>query len=311
MVVAPLFAVRVVVVRSISAPPSAPASIRANDSNVRIAPARVLACRNCNLGQPSVDRQTAIGWNQKYAQSFCSGSVAVTLDKVRLRVQSYDVEGNMMGRTERPAPVVTLRSDNSGKPGGVLHTLTNPVIDNSQVADKDFTSTGYELAADTVYWVVLRRPSDTGRIAFVDTASNFEDFDTVVGWSIGDAYLLDIGSGWAQQTRRFYAMQMAVYASADSPSVSSPAFPDSDCDGTVDTYDLSVDENATAGTVVGRVGALDADGDSLTHSVGGTDAAKFNSVFDLDASTGVITVKSGASIDYEGAGRTPPAPRNS
>ena len=207
----------------------------------------------------------------------------------------------MMGRTERPAPVVTLRSDNSGKPGGVLHTLTNPVIDNSQVADKDFTSTGYELAADTVYWVVLHRPSDTGRIAFVDTASNFEDFDTVVGWSIGDAYLLDIGSGWVQQALRFYAMQMAVYASADSPSVSSPAFPDSDCDGTVDTYDLSVDENATAGTVVGRVGALDADGDSLTHSVGGTDAAKFNSVFDLDASTGVITVKSGASIDYEGA----------
>ena len=96
-------------------------------------------------------------------------------------------------------------------------------------------------------------------------------------------------------------MQMVVYASADSPSVSSPAFPDSDCDGTADTYDLSVDENATAGTVVGRVGALDADGDSLTHSVGGTDAAKFNSVFDLDASTGVITVKSGASIDYEGA----------
>ena len=45
VVVAPLFAVRVVVVRSISAPPSAPASIRANDSNVRIAPARVLACR--------------------------------------------------------------------------------------------------------------------------------------------------------------------------------------------------------------------------------------------------------------------------
>ena len=111
--------------------------------------------RVSNLGQPSVDRRMAVGSNEKYAQSFCSGSVAVTLDKVRLRVQSYDVEGNMMGRTERPEPVVTLRSDNSGKPGGVLHTLTNPVIDNSQVADKDFTSTGYELAADTVYWVVL------------------------------------------------------------------------------------------------------------------------------------------------------------
>ena len=33
--------------------------------------------------------------------------------------------------------------------------------------------------------------------------------------------------------------------------------------------------------------------------MGGTDAAAFNDVFDLDASTGEITVKSGASIDYE------------
>ena len=99
-------------------------------------------------------------------------------------------------------------------------------------------------------------------------------------------------------------MQMAIFASSDSPSVSSPAFGDSDCDGTVETFDLSVDENAAAGILVGRVAARDADGDSLTHSVGGTDAAKFNSVFDLNASTGEITVKPGASIDYERSDRS-------
>ena len=47
----PLFAVRVVVVRSISAPPSAPASIRANDARVRIAPARVLLSRKSRVGK--------------------------------------------------------------------------------------------------------------------------------------------------------------------------------------------------------------------------------------------------------------------
>ena len=46
VVAVPSLAVRVVVVRSWSAPPCAPASIRANDSNVRLAPARVVASRN-------------------------------------------------------------------------------------------------------------------------------------------------------------------------------------------------------------------------------------------------------------------------
>ena len=53
VVVAPLFAVRVVVVRSISAPPSAPASIRANDARVRIAPrARPSAGARATRGVP-------------------------------------------------------------------------------------------------------------------------------------------------------------------------------------------------------------------------------------------------------------------
>ncbi len=245
--------------------------------------------RVSNLGQPRVERHTSITPQAKYGQSFCSGSVAVTLDKVRLRVLSYEAEGNTMGYTNRPAPNVTLRADNSGKPGAVLQTLTNPVIEVA-ATEKDFTSSGYALAANTVYWVVLSRPASSGNFSFIDTASNAEDSDTIPGWSIGDAYLRDTGAGWVQ-TSQGYAMHMAIYASSDPPSVSSPVFADSDCDGTVGTYELSVNENAAADTVVGRVAALDADGDSLTHSVGGTDAAKFNSVFDLNASTGVITVK--------------------
>ena len=94
-------------------------------------------------------------------------------------------------------------------------------------------------------------------------------------------------------------MRMAIYASGDSPSISSPAFPDSDCNGTIDSYEFSVNENATAKHSRGVSDRPDLDGDSLTYSVGGTDAAGFKEVFDLDASTGEITVKSGASIDYE------------
>ena len=73
------------------------------------------------------------------------------------------------------------------------------------------------------------------------------------------------------------------------------------CNGNsnTDSYGFSVDENTSENTVVGTVAACEPHGDSLTYFVGGTDVAKFNEVFDLNASTGEITVKSGASIDYE------------
>ena len=74
------------------------------------------------------------------------------------------------------------------------------------------------------------------------------------------------------------------------------------CNGHSNTgsYGFSVDENTSENTVVGTVAACgDPHRASLTYSVGGTDVAKFNKVFDLNASTGEITVKSGASPNYE------------
>ena len=67
----------------------------------------------------------------------------------------------------------------------------------------------------------------------------------------------------------------------------------------LDSYAFRVNENTPTRTVVGTVAATDTDGDILTYSVGGTDAAEFNEVFALNTGTGEITVKPGASIDYE------------
>ena len=71
-----------------------------------------------------------------------------------------------------------------------------------------------------------------------------------------------------------------------------------------DSYEFSVNENTAPDTLVQSVVATDPDGDSLTYSVGGTDAATFEAVFALNTSTGEITVKPGVSIDYESAERT-------
>ena len=253
-----------------------------------------------NLGQPSSARYTVISPNHHYAQSFCTGSVATTLDKVRLYTISKSTDPNAMFYYGDPAPVVTIRSaDAWGKPGAVLHTLTNPVIDGSKDTAEDFTSSGFELAANTTYSVAIYQPSDSGHFAFVDTESTLEETEPQLGWTIGDQYmyLWDAGEGWTDTQRQGYIMKMAVYASGGLPSVSTPAF--TGCDGTISSYQFSVDENSTENTVVGVAAAGDADGDSMTYSVSGTGAAKFNNVFDFDTATGEITVKSGANIDYE------------
>ena len=252
--------------------------------------------RVSNLDQPSSARYTVISPNHHYAQSFCTGSVATTLDKVRLYTISKSTD---------PAPVVTIRSTDAwGKPGAVLHTLTNPVIDGSKDTAEDFTSSGFELAANTTYSVAIYQPSDSGHFAFVDTESTLEDTETQLGWTIGDQYmyLWNAGVGWTDTQRQGYIMKMAVYASGGLPSVSTPAF--TDCGDTRSSYQFSVDENAPEGAVVDVAAAGDADGDSLTYSVSGVGAAKFNNVFNLNASTGEITVRPGADINYESSDKS-------
>ena len=99
----------------------------------------------------------------------------------------------------------------------------------------------------------------------------------------------------------FAALTLAV---ATFMLVMTPATPALATDPTApsfgqDSYAFRVNENTPTRTVVGTVAATDSDGDILTYSVGGTDATEFNEVFDLNTSTGEITVKPGASIDYE------------
>ena len=176
--------------------------------------------RVSNLDQPSTARYTVISPNHHYAQSFCTGSVATTLDKVRIYTRSLAAVGNPMGVTPPPAPVVTIRSTDAwGKPGEVLHTLTNPVIDGSKDTAEDFTSSGFELAANTTYSVAIYQPSDSGHFAFLNTESTLENTETQLGWTIGDQYmyLWTADVGWTDTLRQGYIMKMAVYASGGLP----------------------------------------------------------------------------------------------
>ena len=66
-----------------------------------------------------------------------------------------------------------------------------------------------------------------------------------------------------------------------------------------DSETLNVDENVASGTVVGTISAIDEDGDRLFYSVSGTDEFAFKRVFTLGRHSGRITVRSGASPNFE------------
>ena len=176
-----------------------------------------------NLGEAPERRQRVtiiVGMGQAYAHSFHTGSTAVTLEKVRLYLRGLG-----------SAPAFTIRADNSGEPGRSLHALTNPTIDSLMSTHEDLTATGYVLAADTTYWLVLHRPWGSDNIRFgasiCDRLSTPEGETTgEVGWSLGEKLFLGLGSKWQVSPMGCRRMRMAVYASAlttSNQAANSPA----------------------------------------------------------------------------------------
>ena len=168
-----------------------------------------------NLGEAPEARQRSriiVGMGQAYAHSFHTGSTAVTLEKVRLYLRGLG-----------SAPAVTIRADSSGQPGRSLQALTNPTIDSLITTHEDLTTTGYVLAADTTYWLVLHRQwgSDNIRIdtSICDRLLTPEGVTTgEVGWSLGESLFFGLGSRWKVAPMGCRRMRMAVYASAQTSS---------------------------------------------------------------------------------------------
>ena len=125
-----------------------------------------------NLGEAEAERyqRTQFGaGTDGHAQSFTTGSTAVTLKKVRLYLRGR--RGPNPYRVASPS--VTIRADNPvlGEPGPTLHVLTSPTIDSSIATYEDFTSDGYVLAANTTYWLAIHNPLGSDFVSFSVTIS--------------------------------------------------------------------------------------------------------------------------------------------
>ena len=161
-------------------------------------------------------------------------------------------------------------NSNSNLPGSSLVTLTQPASLITGV--NEFTTSGIELAANTTYWVVVDSTGG-GSAQWEGTASDSED-STASGWSIADeSYDRSYdGDTWSSYTDPF---KFRVNGTAiGSITNSAPVF----TEGPSTTR--SVAENTASGQNIGApVTAMDADtSDTLTYTLGGTDAAAFGIV---------------------------------
>ena len=168
-----------------------------------------------------------------------------------------------------------------------MGTLTQPA--SLTLGVNEFTTSGIELATNTTYWVVVDS-NGGGSVQWEGTASDSEDSTTLSsGWSIADeSYDRPYdGDTWSSYTDPFKFR--AAGTAIGSPTNSAPTFNE----GTSTTR--SVAENTASGQNIGApVTATDTDtSDTLTYTLGGTDAADFGIV----RSSGQL--QTSAALDFE------------
>ena len=198
-------------------------------------------------------------------------------------------------------PSVALHSGwagNSGRrgnpPGAHLLTLTNPTsFDSSYSTPDDFTTTGYQLAPNTLYWIVVKKAvsESTGWFRFSATTSRELDDGGGYGWSLGRM----LSSWYGPMSQR---MRIAVSVDTASPSHRSARFPRSCEEVDYPSTESTAYTGTAANTIIATIAAADPDGDTLTYSLSGPDAEALDELFAFNTATGEIRVKDGVTVDY-------------
>ena len=177
------------------------------------------------------------------------------------------------GGSQNHAPVIT-----SGATGTVVeNAATSTVVYTVTATDPESDTLTYSLGGTDA--AAFNIDATTGEVKLNASA----DYETKTSYSI-NVIATDNGAG-ALSDSHAVTINVTNDPSDDPPGNSAPSIT-SGATGTVV-------ENAATSTVVYTVTATDPESDTLTYSLGGTDAAAFN----IDATTGVV--KLNASADYE------------
>ena len=228
----------------------------------------------------SADPTDATQWND-HAVSGTGVSTAIASltanTAYRVQVRATNAEGT--------GDWSSSGSGTTNSPTNNTPTVANAIPDQAATAGKAFS---YAFPANTF--------SDADNHTLSYTATQSDD-TALPGWLMFTA-----------SSRTFAGTPLAANAGTLSVKVTA----DDSNGGTVsDTFDIdvnrapafanatvmrAVDENSGAGANVGAaVSAMDADGDTLSYTLGGADASSF----DIGSSDGQLTVGMGATLDHE------------
>ena len=167
----------------------------------------------------------------------------------------------------------------------ILHQAGSATLrfnyDNAALSLKDYFGAGGAGRHLTIWAQTAGGRASFPASAVASAGGNYVNFNVPSG---ANALFAGIGSG----DRFILALTRPAKQSQTETANTPPTFP-------ADTTAREVAENSATGTNVGApVAATDADaGDTLTYTLGGTDAA----AFDIDGATGQIRIKS--ALDYE------------
>ena len=121
---------------------------------------------------------------QWLGSSFTTGSGSYNLESVTLLFRQ-NIAGDLF---------VRLYGNNSGVPGTLITTFTNPASLTTNVANNTFTlATSQALTASTTYWLVSGILSGSGTYSWGYTSSDSET--GLPGWTIGAGYVDSTNQG--------------------------------------------------------------------------------------------------------------------
>ena len=142
-----------------------------------------------NLGQPDGSAAASVFENYKSAQAFVAGPGLVgygyRFQGIRVSAQPTTV----FGTTRVPVVHVSLHSDDSGRPGSRLHTLTVPDGFASTAGYRDYTLSappGTVLRAGARYWVIFEVTDQTLLLRSTSSTAEDQTPPPVSGWRIGN-----------------------------------------------------------------------------------------------------------------------------
>ena len=224
--------------------------------------------------------QTATTWTEKTDTTTTATSATITgltaSTAYHVQVRAKNAEGT--------SDWSSSGSGTTNTPPNSAPTVANMIPDQTATAGKTFS---YAFPANTF------NDADNDTLSYAATKS--------------DGTALPAWLTFTDSTRTF----SGTPAASDAGTVSVKVTASDGTDSVSDTFDIkvnrapafasaavtrSVAENTAAGGNVGAaVTATDADGDTLTYSLGGTDASSF----ELGSSSGQITVKSGTTLNFE------------